>query len=74
MAKRRISVDGDACVGSRLCQMAAPELFRMNDAAGVSEPLQPEAEDSAELWDAAEGCPQEAILVHDAASGEQLFP
>lgn len=73
MSKRRISVTG-ACVGSRLCQMSAPELFRMNEAEGRSEPLEPEVEDSEELWDAAEGCPQEAIEVHDAETGEQLFP
>lgn len=74
MTKRRISVDAGACVGARLCQMAAADLFRMNEAEGRSEPLRPEVEDSEELWDAAEGCPQEAIVVHDAESGEQLFP
>ena len=73
MAKRRISVTR-ACVGSRLCQMAAPELFRMDEAEGRSVPLQPEVEDSEELMDAAEGCPQEAIVVDDAETGEQLFP
>jgi ferredoxin len=73
MARRRITVS-DACVGARLCQMAAPELFRMNEAEGRSEPRQPEVEDSEELMDAAEGCPQEAIVVHDAQTGEQLFP
>lgn len=24
---RRVSVDAELCVGSRLCQMAAPDLF-----------------------------------------------
>lgn len=75
MTKRRVvSVDPGICKGSRLCQMAAPEVFRMDDQAGVARVLTGEVEDSDALWDAAEGCPQEAISLADASSGEQLFP
>jgi ferredoxin len=70
----RVEVDEKVCVGSRLCQMAAPEVFVVRDGDGYATVLQPEAEGVEEVWDAIEGCPREAIRAHDAQTGEQLFP
>jgi ferredoxin len=70
----RVAVDEKACVGSRLCQMAAPEVFVVKDGDGYATVLQAEPAATEEVWDAIEGCPREAIAAQDADTGEQLFP
>jgi ferredoxin len=70
----RLRVDEHECVGSRLCQMAAPEVFRVDEARGVAVVLAEEVDGTEATWEAVESCPREAISASDAATGEQLFP
>jgi ferredoxin len=70
----RVSVDEAKCVGGRMCQLAAPEVFRVDESRGLSQVLVPEVDESEEVWDALEGCPTEAISARDAETGEQVFP
>ena len=70
----KVQVDEDNCVGSRLCQLAASEVFEVDETRGISTVLVDEVEASEDVWEAIEGCPREAIIAKDAGSGQQLFP
>lgn len=75
MAERlRVGVEPTICVGSRMCQMVAPEVFRVETGTGQAAVLQPEVDESDEIWDAAEGCPREAVSLTRVDTGEQVFP
>lgn len=69
-----VEVDREVCVGSRLCQMVAPEAFRLDEATGHAVVLEPEVDDEEPVWEAAEGCPREAIRLTSVATGRQRFP
>ena len=56
----RVTVDAESCVGSGTCIAVAPALFDMGDD-GTAIPLQPFAERSAKLDEAASRCPTGAI-------------
>ncbi len=61
----KVTVDKDLCTGCGLCVDECPDVFEMDEDAGVavvkSGDVPVDLEDSAR--DAAEGCPVEAILV-----------
>lgn len=67
----RVTVDRNACLGSGLCAGTAPEYFRLDD--GRSRPIKELIDPDDIVVDAADTCPAEAIVVHDAA-GRQLAP
>ena len=69
-----LSITETSCIGSRLCNLAAPEVFAIDEDRGVSEVLKTPVERTEGIWDAVEGCPMEAIVARDADTGEQLFP
>ena len=69
-----VSITEPSCIGSRLCNLAAPDVFAIDEERGVSEVLRSPVDGSEAVWDAIEGCPMEAIVATDADSGEQLFP
>lgn len=69
----RIRIDYDRCVGSAICVRIAPAVFALNDA-GQSSVLDPGADNTEKVLEAAEGCPTMAILVEDEESGDRLFP
>jgi len=71
--KWRVTVDLDLCIGSGGCVMRAPEGFDL-DIARQSCPRHEVMEASAEIMDAAENCPVEAIAIVDAATGAAVFP
>ncbi len=62
MAKYKVSVDRDACIGDGVCESLCPEVFKLDDE-GISVVLKPEIDDS--LYDcvkqAVESCPAECI-------------
>lgn len=68
-----VTVDHDRCVGSTMCVLTAPEVFRLDDA-GQSTVRDAAAADRDTIVDAASQCPLEAITVADADTGEVLFP
>ncbi|MEV4434588.1 ferredoxin [Streptomyces sp. NPDC049555] len=72
-ARWRVSVDRSLCVGSGQCAAAAPGAFRL-DAVRQSHPVTEETAARAEVWEAAENCPAEAVTIRLCATGEVLFP
>ena len=68
-----VSVDLDRCVGSQLCLWTAPNVFAL-DANGQSTVADAGGDSAAQILEAAEQCPTEAITVTDAATGNILFP
>jgi ferredoxin len=68
-----VAVDRAVCIGSGMCVGTAPETFEL-DATRHSHPRAATAPDQPTIWDAAECCPVEAISIHDADTGEELFP
>lgn len=59
-------VDREMCMGCGVCVDFCPEVFEMDDediAKVIVEVVPPEAEDSCR--DAAEGCPEEAIIIEE---------
>jgi ferredoxin len=69
----RVGVDRSVCIGSGMCAGGAPAYFEL-DSARQSRPRAETMDEVAEVWEAAECCPVEAISLHDAATGEELFP
>lgn len=73
MAKLRITVDHNICVGNAMCETFAPKVFVLNEDR-QSEAVDPEADTEANILEAAENCPVSAITVVDEETGETLFP
>ncbi len=69
----RITIDYNRCVGSGICILTAPNVFRYNDQR-QSEVIDPDGAPEGVVLEAAQGCPQVAITVEDADSNERLFP
>ncbi|MFB7948859.1 ferredoxin [Kitasatospora phosalacinea] len=68
-----VTVDRARCIGSGLCARTAPaDLALAPD--GRATPARPATAASAELTEAAEMCPVEAIAVRDAATGALVAP
>jgi ferredoxin len=68
----KVRVDRDLCIGVGNCVAIAPTVFRLDDEnkAVVLDPL---SVDDRILLDAAESCPEQAIIVEDD-EGHQLYP
>lgn len=59
----KITVDGSLCQGHTLCAMTAPQLFRLNDEDGHSQPVSEDVPAGLEevAREAARSCPEQAI-------------
>lgn len=61
----KVWVDPQRCQGHTLCAMIAPDSFELDDIEGhssaVSEQVPPEQEDA--VCEAAQSCPEQAIIV-----------
>ena len=68
----RIRVDRDLCIGVGNCVAFAPTVFALDeeDKAIV---LDPSSVDDDTLLEAAESCPEDAIIIEDD-EGHQLYP
>ena len=70
----RIDVNHHKCVGTTLCVHFAAKAFALNDHGQAVVLDASTEEDEKNVLEAAEQCPAAAITVHDATTGDQLFP
>lgn len=59
----KVSVNQEECIGCGVCAQICPEVFTMDDDAGVSKVIRPEGGDCAQ--EAADSCPVSCILVEE---------
>lgn len=73
MAKYKVKIDRNLCIGAGSCVAIAPLAFTLdNEAKAIVLPGSSTADDNL-LLEAAKACPVAAILVYDE-TGKQIFP
>lgn len=65
-------VDRDVCIGAAMCVATAPDVYELDDE-GLSHAVNPDAGHDDLLWQAAESCPVQAVILEDD-EGNQLYP
>ena len=73
MAKYKVEIDRDTCTGCELCNSEAPDTFEMDDES-IAIVANPEGDSPETILSAAQSCPAEAIILHDAGTGEKVWP
>lgn len=73
MAKYKIEINRDECIGDQLCCGEAPETFEMDDE-DIAVVTNPEGNDPENIRCAAENCPVDCIKLIDTETGEQVWP
>lgn len=68
----KVRVDRELCIGLSNCVAIAPTVFKLDDE-NKALVLDPGSVDEKTLMEAAESCPQNAIIVEDD-DGNQLYP
>ena len=68
----KIKIDSDLCTGVGNCVALSPTVFKL-DAKNKAIVLDPASVDDDALLEAAESCPEDAIIVEDDR-GNQLHP
>ncbi len=68
----KVHVDRDLCRGLGNCVVLAPTVFRL-DEANKAVATDPDSVDDGRLFEAAESCSENAIILEDA-EGRQLYP
>jgi len=68
----KVRVDRDLCIGVGNCVAYAPTVFKLDDE-NKAIVLNPSSVDDETLLEAAESCPENAIIVEDD-EGNQLYP
>jgi len=69
----KISVDRELCKGAGACVVNAPGVFQM-DAQDKAVVIDPHGESDDAIWEAAESCPFDAIILEDEVTGDSLYP
>lgn len=73
MAKFKIEIDRDLCIGDGACCGEAPNTFEM-DADNIAIVKDTEGHTPEEILQASQTCPVDAIKLKDASTGEQVWP
>ena len=68
----KVKVDRELCIGVSNCVAIAPTVFKLDDE-NKAVVLAPDSVDDETLMEAAESCPENAIIVEDD-EGNQLYP
>lgn len=68
----KVRVDRDLCIGVGNCVVLAPTVFKL-DEENKAVVLDPSSVDDDTLLEAAESCPEDAIVIEDD-EGRQLYP
>lgn len=69
----RIQVLRDVCIGAGTCVAEAPNTFDMDDE-DIAVVIDPTGDDDDAVFAAAQGCPVDAIVLIDEATGERVWP
>ena len=73
MAKYKITIDRNLCIGAGSCVAIAPKAFALDsEAKAIILPTANEDEDNT-ILEAAKSCPVAAIIITDE-TGKQVFP
>ena len=73
MAKYKIEIDRDLCIGDGACVDEAPQTLELDDDS-IAVVTDPEGNTDEEVMAAAQSCPVDAIILTDAESGEKVWP
>ena len=68
----KVKVDRDLCIGVSNCVAIAPTVFKLDDK-NKAIVLDPSSVDDNTLSEAAESCPENAVIIEDD-EGNQLYP
>jgi len=68
----QVRVDRDLCIGVGNCVAFAPTVFKL-DEENKAVVLNPSSVDNDTLLEAAESCPEQAIIIEND-EGQQLYP
>ena len=68
----KVKVDRDLCTGVGNCEAVAPTVFKV-DKSNKAVLLDPGSVEDSILMDAAEACPENAIIIEDD-DGNQIYP
>lgn len=68
----KVKVDRELCIGVGNCVAIAPRVFKL-DEQNKAVAVEASSVDEQTLWDAAESCPENAIILEDD-EGRQLYP
>lgn len=71
MAKYRIHIDRDTCIGDKQCGDEAPGTFYVDDE-GKAVVTDPEGDAPEQVLSAAQKCQREAITLYDSDTGEKV--
>lgn len=73
MAKYKIEIDRDLCVGDGACCNEAPETLEMDDES-IAVVKNEDGNSPDEILAAAQCCPVDAIILTDKDTGEKVWP
>jgi ferredoxin len=73
MAHYIIQVDREQCVGDKACTEEAPSTFALDEEMKVVV-VDPEGDPPENILWAAQACPFQGIVLHDAQTGVQVWP
>ena len=68
----KVKVDRELCVGVGNCVAVAPKVFKL-DQMNKAVAAESSSVEEQTLWDAAQSCPEDAIILEDD-QGRQLYP
>ena len=68
----KVRIDRDLCIGVSNCVAVAPSVFQL-DEENKAVVLDPTSVDDKTLFEAAESCPENAVVIEDD-DGNQLYP
>ena len=68
----KVRIDRELCIGISNCVAIAPSVFQL-DKENIAVVIDPSTVDKKKLYEAAESCPQNAVILEDD-EGQQLYP
>ncbi|HEY3376908.1 MAG TPA: ferredoxin [Armatimonadota bacterium] len=69
----KVRVDRELCKGAGSCVVIAPQVFQLDDM-DKAVVIDHQGDSDATIWEAAESCPFDAIILEDESTGEWLYP